>query len=106
MSTSLRRFAKSLHYNDLVVFLDADDELTVSRKIRGSLNPGYVQSLSVSEAIKYGAWDTTNGTMTASVSYSGSPVGLFGKRVYALINTGEQSAWEVAATEPRETLTF
>ena len=105
MSNNLHNLAKSLNTDELVVFLNADDALTVSRNTRGNLNPGYVQSMSVSEAIKFGAWDTTHGTMSAAVSYNGSPVGLIGKRAYAIINTGEQAAWEAEAAEPRETLT-
>ena len=105
MSTSLRKFAKNLRINDLVVFLNPDDELIVNRNTRGNQNPGDSQSMSVKEAVKYGAWDTERGTMTASVWYNGSPVGLIGKRVYAMVNTREQTAWQSAAAEPRETLT-
>lgn len=100
-----RSLASRLAYNQLLVFLQADDLVTVSRNTGGNLNPDHRQTMTVREALGFGAWGTSQGTMTASVTHEGDSVKLLGNRAYKIRNTGEVAAWEVQAAEPRETVT-
>ena len=103
-TTELKKFAKRLSFNELVVFLDKSDEVSVGRNTRGNLNPAFVQSMTVSEAVAFGAWDTSRGTMEANVSCDGYTVHRMGDRAYMIVDTGERPAWEAAASESRETM--
>lgn len=40
----------------------------VSRVARGSFNAPYEQNMTISEAVKFGAWDSVDGTMYANVT--------------------------------------
>lgn len=104
MRIDRRTLASRLGTNQLGVFLNADDVLTVVRAVKGGQLPSDTCSMTVSEALEYGAWDTSRGTMTAIVLYNDSPAYRFGRRVYAAISTGDRLGWEAQADEPRESL--
>lgn len=59
--------AKLKKMYDHVVQLTNQDILIVSRNTTGNLQPAFTQKMTVREALEYGAWDTTHGTMAASV---------------------------------------
>lgn len=44
-----------------------DANLLVTRNTKGNLLPGFTQQMTVKEALKYGAWDTSHGTMEYTV---------------------------------------
>ncbi len=68
MTTTPRGIAKSLDPSRYAAFLSPDDQVAVTRNTRGNLNPGFAQTMTVSQARAFRAWDTVSGTMSASVT--------------------------------------
>lgn len=64
MSISKKKLMKA---NELMP-VPNDAELLVTRNTAGNQLPGFTQRMTVKEAIKYGAWDTVQGTMSYQVN--------------------------------------
>lgn len=103
--TELQKISEKLDHNQLLILLAAGDEVEVCRNTAGNLLPGSVETMTAEEAIQFGAWDSSHGTMDAVVSRNGLAVRLADGMAYVIVNTGDLPAWEADAAEPRETLT-
>ena len=57
----------NLRFNEHLVCVDPSDMVEVRRNQKGSLLPASVVVMTAGEAVDSGAWDTSNGTMSASV---------------------------------------
>jgi hypothetical protein len=74
MSSSKKMISKRLLHNQYAVLLDETDQVTVSRVAKLSLNKPFVQNMTLGEALRYGAWDTQNDSMSVDVQYQGAEI--------------------------------
>lgn len=68
MGKTEKQLLKSLRYNETLVSIANDDILLVTRNTKGNLLPGYSQSMTLREAVDFGAWDSVSGTMEYEVT--------------------------------------
>jgi hypothetical protein len=74
MSSSKKIISNRLLHNQYAVLLDKTDDVTVSRVAKLSLNKPFVQTMTLGEAVRYGAWGTENGTMSVEVQFRGAEI--------------------------------
>ncbi|MCA3018813.1 MAG: hypothetical protein ING73_11690 [Rhodocyclaceae bacterium] len=109
MSSSNKIISNRLRHDEYAVLLDKSDEVTVSRAEKYSLNKPFLQTMTLGEAVQYGAWDTTNGTMSAEVNFRGAEIFKSANQYWAIISvrqkplTGDQSRSDAIAAEIEDT---
>lgn len=101
----LQQISRRLDSNEMLVLLNDGDEVEVCRNTAGNLLPGSKETMTVAEAIKFGAWDSSHGTIDAAVYRNNRDVRLAGSRAYVIVDTGDHPAWKAEAAEERETVT-
>lgn len=103
---TFKSIARNMHFNQYCVFLRPNDVVTVTRNTKGNMLPGFSQEMTVSEALKFNAWSTERGAMTASVVFGDrNQVQELRGRCFYMVDTGDEDCTKAAAAEERETMT-
>lgn len=63
-----KQITESLFAGETLITVGNDDILSVTRNTAGNMLPGFAQEMTVAEAISFGAWCTSQGTMECSVT--------------------------------------
>jgi hypothetical protein len=108
MSSSKKIISNRLLHNQYAVLLDKTDDVTVSKVAKLSLNKPFVQTMTLGEAVRYGAWDTENGTMSVEVQFRGaeifkSPNNQYWAIISVLSNPRGQTCRELMSSQIEET---
>ncbi len=62
------KIKKQLLAGETLITVENYDILSVTRNTAGNILPGFAQEMTVAEAISFGAWGTSHGTMECRVT--------------------------------------
>jgi hypothetical protein len=74
MSIAKKIISSRLLHNQYAILLDKSDNVTVSRVAKLSLNKPSVQTMTLGDAVRCGAWSTHNDTMSVEVKFRGAEI--------------------------------
>jgi hypothetical protein len=108
MSISKKIISSRLLHNQYAILLDKSDNVTVSRVAKLLLNKPSVQTMTLGDAVRCGAWSTQNDTMSVEVQFRGaeifkSPNNQYWAIISVLSNPRGQTCRELMSSQIEET---